>query len=192
MKAVFIAISSILATIAILPYVRDVCRKKTKPRIVSWVTWSLLFAIASAASFSDRQYASAILTLLDSIGTMTIVILGWRFGDKKTEPFDIGCQIAAMVGLILWLIFNSPAIAIIATISIDFIASLPTLKHSWKKPYEETAITFLLGGIAGVFTLMAVNNHKITAVAFPIYLVTINFLISTIIYSRKSYLAGNS
>jgi hypothetical protein len=186
MKTAFIVISSILAIVNILPYIRDVYLKKTKPRIVSWFTWSLLTAIASAASFSDRQYASAILTLLASMETLTVVILGWRYGDRKFAPFDIGCQIAAIIGLMLWLVFNSPAIAIIASICIDIIATLPTLKHSWEKPHEETAITFLLGSVAAVFTVMAANSHKITAVAFPAYLVVGNLLIAAIIYGRQA------
>lgn len=185
LKTFFIVVSSVLAIVNILPYIRDVYRKKSKPRIVSWLTWSLLTAIASAASFSDKQYASAILTLLASVETLTVVILGWRYGDREFGRFDMICQIAAIVGLILWLIFNSPAIAIIATLSVDFIASLPTLKHSWEKPHEETAITFLLGSIAAVFTLLAANNHKITAIAFPAYLVAMNFAIAAIIYKRQ-------
>lgn len=163
---------------------RDVYRRKTKPRIVSWLNWSILTAIASAASFSDHQYASAILTLLASVETLSVVILGWRYGDRRIASFDIGCQIAAAVGLVLWLIFNSPSIAIIATISIDLIAGLPTLKHAWEKPHEETAITFFLGSLAAFFTVLAAQNHKITALAFPLYLVVINFVISSVIYSR--------
>jgi hypothetical protein len=185
MKTALIVISSILAIVNILPYIRDVYRKKNKPRIVSWLTWSLLTGIASAASFSDRQYASGILLLLSSLETLSVVILGWRFGVREFDFFDAACQAAAVVGLVLWLIFNSPSIAIIATISIDIAASLPTLRHAWRKPFEETAITFFLGSLAALFTFMAAKNFKITAVAFPIYLVLMNFLISAVIYTRQ-------
>lgn len=184
MKTTFIVISSFLAIINILPYIRDVYRGKSKPRIVSWFTWSLLTAIASAASFSDKQYASAILTLLASLETMAVVVLGWRYGDRRLGVFDVSCQIAAAVGLVLWLIFNSPSIAIIATLSIDIVASLPTIKHAWQKPHEETAITFLLGSLAAVFTVMAATSYRITALAFPIYLIITNFIIALIIYTR--------
>lgn len=185
MKTLFIVISSILAIVNILPYIRDVYRKKTKPRIVSWLTWSLLTAIACAASFSDGQYATGILLFLASVETMSVVILGLRYGDRQFGTFDIGCQVAAIIGLILWLIFNSPSIAIIATVIIDVIASLPTLRHAWQKPFEETAITFLLGAIAAFFTLMASNSLAITAVVFPAYLVIMNSLISGVIYLRQ-------
>lgn len=185
MKTAFIVISSFLAVVNIIPYAINVYRKKSKPRIVSWFNWSLLTGIASAASFSDHQYASAILTLFGCLETFSIVVLGLRHGSRKLETFDILCQAGAIAGLILWVIFNSPSIAIIATMSIDLIATMPTLKHSWLKPQEETAITFLLGSLAAVFTLLAAKDHKITAIAFPIYLVVMNFLISAIIYLRN-------
>lgn len=185
MKTVFIVISSILAIVNVLPYIRDVYKKKTKPRIVSWFNWSLLNAIASAASFSDHQYASAILTLLVSIETLVVVTLAFHYGDRDIGPFDMICQIGAIVGLILWLAFNSPSIAIIATVTIDIIATTPTLRHSWQKPNEETGITFVLGSVAAIFALLAAQGHKVTAIVFPIYLVLINILISMIIYLRS-------
>lgn len=185
MKTTLIVISSILAIVNVIPYLRNVYRKKTKPRLVSWFNWSLLTAIASAASFSDGQYASGILALLASIETMSVVILGWRYGDREFGGFDLICQAGAIVGLLLWVIFNSPAIAIIASLTIDFIASLPTLKHAWQKPNEETAITYFLGAIAAIFTIAAAKDYRITAIAFPIYLVLANFLVSGILYGRR-------
>jgi hypothetical protein len=185
MKTLFIVISSILAIVNIVPYLRDVVRKKTKPRLVSWFNWSLLTAIASAASFASHQYAAAILALIASLETFSVTVLGFRHGDRRIEPFDLACQAGAIAGLILWGIFNSPAIAIIASLAIDFIVSLPTIKHAWLKPHEETAITYLLGGFAAVFTLLAAKNHSVAAVALPIYLIFADFLLAFVIYGRK-------
>src|SRR5436190_23007877 len=98
MKTLFIVISSILAIVNILPYLRDVYRRKTKPRIVSWFNWSLLTGIGCAASFSDHQYASGILLFLASVETLMVVILGYKYGDRRIEIFDIDCQLAAIVG----------------------------------------------------------------------------------------------
>jgi membrane-associated HD superfamily phosphohydrolase len=185
MKTVFIVISSILLIVNVLPYLRDVYRRKTKPRVVSWLNWSLLTVIACAASFSDHQYASAILALIASLETLSVVILGLKYGDRHITPFDIACQIGAVIGLILWLIFNSPSVAIIASLTIDFIVGLPTLKHAWGKPHEETAITFFMSSLAAVFTLLAVSSNKITAIALPIYLILANLLIFVIIVGRE-------
>ena len=131
MTTIFIIISSILTIVAVIPYIRDIIKKKTKPRIVSWFNWSLLAGISAAASYAAHQYPAAILSTFGAIECLIIVFLGFKHGDKHLELFDIGCQIGALTGLILWWIYNSPAIAIVAAILIDFIAGLPTLRHAW-------------------------------------------------------------
>lgn len=183
MKTILIIASSLLTVAAILPYLNDIFKKKTKPRVVSWFTWSILAAIASAASFSDKQYAAGILSLCGFVECMSVVVLGLKYGDRHFAKFDLGCQIGAIIGLALWFIYNSPAIAVIAAISIDFIGSLPTLKHAWEKPEEETWITFMLSGLGASLTVMAANNNKITAVANPLYLVLINAIFTVILLS---------
>jgi len=184
MKTVFIIISSILTIAATLPYIVDILKRKTKPRIVSWFTWSLLTAISAAASFSDRQWAAGILSLSASVECMAVVILGLRYGNREFALFDIACQVGALIGLLLWFIFNSPAIAVIAGILIDLIGSLPTLKHAWEKPAEETWITFMLSGLGAVFTVFAATTTRITALANPLYLVVINFAFTGVLLAR--------
>src|SRR5487761_1268878 len=165
MRTVFIAISSILTVASTVPYLIDIAKGKTKPRIVSWFTWSVLTAIASAASFADHQYASAILTLCATIETGAIVALG----------------------LVLWLIFNSPAIAVAASVAVDLVGALPTIRHTWQKPYEETLLAFLLASVGGLCTVLAAQDYRITAVAYPIYIVLCNTLLTSIILARHKY-----
>ncbi|HXY18023.1 MAG TPA: hypothetical protein VEH48_01210 [Candidatus Nitrosopolaris sp.] len=197
MKTVFIIVSSLLTVVCTLPYILDVIKRKTKPREVTWLNWSLLAALAASASLSDHQYAAAALSFCGTIETLAVFVLGWRYGDKSIARFDIACQTAAIIGLALWFIFNSPAIAVLASITIDFIATLPTIRHSWQKPTEETWITFFLAGIAAGFTVAAAKEARITSLANPIYLVAINLLLAGIIIYRHPsikfrYGAGNA
>lgn len=184
MKTAFIVISTILTLGCIVPYVLDILKKKTKPRVVSWFTWSLLSAIAGAASLSDHQYAAAALSFSATTETMIVVVLGLKYGERDFGWFDIACQVGAIVGMILWFVFNSPAIAVVASVGIDFIAALPTLKHSWEKPAEETWVTFFLAGTAAVFTIFAATSARITALANPIYILLINYVTTAIILYR--------
>jgi hypothetical protein len=184
MQNLLIILSTLTTICATLPYIFDILKHKTKPRVVSWFTWTILTAISAAASFSDHQYAAGILSLSASVECFTVVILGLKYGEKEFTAFDIACQIGALVGLLLWYLFNSPAIAIIASIIIDLIASLPTIKHAWDKPAEETWITFALSGTGAMFTVFAATSTKITALANPIYLVIINFTITAILITR--------
>jgi|SRR3990167_10112992 len=186
MKTALAILAGLIATFSTLPYLIDIVRKKTKPNIVSWFTWTLLTAIATAAAFASHAPRAAILTLGGTICTALVVVLGLKYGTAKLSLFDGLCQAGAILGLILWLIFNSPAIALVFTISIDFIAALPTLRHSWKKPSEETWQTFMLGVVASTITLISLSVYTFADLAFPIYLLLANGLLAaTIIYRRK-------
>lgn len=165
----------------------EIIKGKTKPRVVSWFTWSLITVIAGSASLADGQYPAAILSFCAAFETLLVVVLGWRHGDRKLEWLDIACQAGAIVGLALWLAFDSPAIAVIATVVIDLVGSVPTLAHAWRRPHEETWITFLLSGVGAGLALAVAGDWRITAVAYPLYLLLINVLIAGLILGRLRY-----
>lgn len=176
---------------SVFPYLIGVFKGKLKPRITSWFIWCLLTGIASAAAFSEHQYPTAFLLLSSFLGTLLIVIFGWKHGDRKIDRLDIVCLIGALVGIILWAVFNSPAIAVLVTITIDLVGGIPTLVHSWKKPGEESWATFLLSFLGAAFTLFVIKDWQITAFAFPLYLVSVNMWFAMVIIIRRHILAGN-
>jgi uncharacterized membrane protein (UPF0136 family) len=179
--------SLILTVGGMIPYLIDVMKKKTKPRIVSWGVWSVLTAIAGIASYADGQYPTAWLMAAASLTTLSVVVLGYRNGDHSLEKLDIICLIGAVMGLVLWWYSGSATLAVLVTVLIDFVGVIPTLVHSWQKPHEETWITFAFGGLGGVATMLAVDTWVVTSVAYPIYIVIANTLITSVILARKKY-----
>jgi hypothetical protein len=149
------------------------------------LNWCLLTAIATAAAFSDKQYPSAVLTLASTISTALVVVLSLNYGDRRFERFDIFCEIGAALGVILWVVFDNPLVAVIATVSIDFIAALPTLRHSWLKAEEETPITFLLASLGSLLAFAAIHKPHVLGIIYPVYLVAMNFLIFLVISTRR-------
>lgn len=142
MRNAFALIAAVLAAASSIPYIIGIVRGRTKPDIVTWMTWSILTAIASAAAFAAHEPRTAFLTVGATCSTAVIVVLGFKYGTAKFTPLDIFCQIGAIAGLVCWLVFNSPLVGIVVPVCIDFIGALPTLRHSWDKPGEETWQTF--------------------------------------------------
>lgn len=182
---ILVVISSILTLVSVIPYLIDIVKGRTKPRVVSWFVWSLLTGISFAASLTEHQYPTAALMFCSVLATMAIVVLGWKNGDKKINRLDIFCFIGVVIGIIFWVIFNSPSIAVVAMIAIDFIGGIPTQVHAWEKPQEETMKTFVLGLIGSLLTLMTVTNWQITAFAYPLFLVIININFVLLISIRR-------
>lgn len=185
-------LSGALVVVSVIPYLVSVIKRKTKPRIVSWIVWSILTTISSVAALSEGQYKTFILLMISSLATMTIAVFGWELGDKKISRLDVYCFIGALVGLVLWLALDSPALAVLVSIAANLIGSIPTVIHSWKAPKEETWLTFGLGSVGALFTVLIITEWRITAFAFPLYLFLINAALAVIIIGRRNLASKKS
>lgn len=182
-----VVLSSIFTVVSTIPYIIGIIRGTTKPRVVTWFIWSVLTGIGGVASYVDGQIPTTILMFFATLETLLIVILGWKHGDRKIERLDSVSLVSAVIGIILWQIFNSPAIAVLAIVTIDLVGGVPTLVHSWAKPYEETLVTFFLAFLGALCTIFAVTEWKITSIAYPLYLVGINFLYVIVLIVRRGH-----
>lgn len=185
---VFVLISAILAAVGAVPYIIGILRNKTKPRVITWIIWTTLGMISCAASLVEKQYSTALLLAAVIIGNICVIILGWEHEKKRFEKLDIFCAFGAVLGLILWWIFNSPAVAVISTVVIDGIGAIPTLRHSWRNPKQEELVVFIFQFIGDIFALLAIQSWRITAFAYPLYALIINFIFSYILIYRRSKL----
>jgi hypothetical protein len=181
-------LGSAIAALGTLPYIMETIKGTTKPRVVSWLTWSLLMFLATAGCLAAHQYASAIFSLFGAIATGFIVIAGFKYGDRHFAALDIACMGGVLLGLILWRVFNSPSLAVWAAIIIDFVGLIPTLKHSWMLPEEETVATYILVFVGGVLTVAAsstISGWSVTSVGYPLYSALSLGLVACIVYFRK-------
>jgi hypothetical protein len=193
MKDILLVLSGLITVAAVVPYLRDIVRGKTRPNLVSWITWTLLTGLATAAIISTGDYRAAFFTGAAMLETALVVILGIKHGYVKYTRFDIICQIAAVVGLLLWQIFNTPFIAVFASVSIDLIGALPTFRHSWQKPGEETWVTYAWCAVGAILALFALETYSWTATLYPVYLVLVNGgMTATILLAERRRVAKHS
>jgi hypothetical protein len=185
MKTIFLILATIITIGSVIPYARDILKGTTKPNIVSWITWTLLTGIATAAEIAAHEYVTAIFTSAAALETAIIVVLGLKYGYVKYTRFDVVCQIGAIVGIILWQLFNSPAAGVVASVSIDFIGALPTVRHSWRNPGEETWLAYALAGLGGALAIAALSDYNWTSLTYAVYIVLINAVLSLIIINRS-------
>ena len=187
MKDVFLVLATVVTIVSVVPYLRDIIKGTTKPNLVSWMTWFLLTGIATVAEIVAHEYIAAIFTGSAVVETGLIVAFGlYRKAYVRYTAFDVWCQVGAVVGIILWQVFNTPAIGVIASVAIDFIGALPTVRHSWKDPSEETWQTYALSGLGGLFALVALDTYNWVSLPYAVYIVLINALLAGMIINRRT------
>ncbi|HSX35780.1 MAG TPA: hypothetical protein VLH84_02490 [Patescibacteria group bacterium] len=179
-------VGGLIVILSGIPYVIDTIKGKTRPNVVSWLTWTILITIGAFAALAAHETKTAIITSGDAIQAGIILLLGLKYGYAKFSLFDGVCLIGAILGLVLWRIFDSPTTAIIATIVIDLIAALPTYRHSWLKPDEETWQTYSVSSLGAAVGLASLTSFSVDSLAYPVYLFLLGVtLAATIIFRRK-------
>lgn len=190
MRTFLLVVSVMITVTSVIPYIRDILRGTTKPNIASWITWTLLTLVATIAEFAAGEYTTAIFTSAAVFETLLIVILGLKYGYAKYSRFDGICQIGALSGFVFWFLFNTPAAAVIAVVTIDLIGALPTVRHSWINPGEETWLTFAMAGIGGLLAIFALTAYNWTSLTYAVYIVLINALITYVIIYRAKIVSS--
>ena len=168
-----------------IPYIRDIRRGKTRPAIVSWATWLLLSGIAAAASFSEGALASGIISSALFIECLLVVIFSIRRSQITYTRFDGFCQGGALLGIALWWWTSDPLAGLLCFVIIDLIGALPTFRHAWRRPLEETQFTFSLSILSNSLALMAIPVYTVPDVIVPAYLLTLNTFLSGTIFFRN-------
>ncbi len=178
-------LAGILEAGTAIPYIRDIRRGKTKPAIVSWMTWMVLSGIAGSAAFAEGAYAGAVIGLALTFESFVIVIFSIGKGHITYTKFDGFCQAGAMVGLLAWYITNDPTAAIICFVATDIIGAIPTFLHAWRRPAEETLITYSISILANSIALITIQVYTLADTLIPAYLLIFNTVITSILLLRK-------
>ncbi|MBL8159122.1 hypothetical protein JNJ66_01565 [Candidatus Saccharibacteria bacterium] len=155
-----------------VPYALQTMRGRTKPRLVTWSVWTVLATIAAIASGMTGDLQSSFFAGMTALTCGMVAAAGMRYGDRSVEIIDWVSIVLVAIGLVLWYIFNSPAVAVIAVIIIDLIGYIPTYRHAWRRPFEETISTYFyiaIGGIMATGAALLAGGFSVTGIAYPLY-----------------------
>lgn len=183
-------VSGLLATVAIVPYVRDILHGTTRPNVVSWSLWVVLLAIAALAQFSAGASWSLVLVVGDLIGTAAVLVLclvGYGYG--KYSWLDGLCFALALVAIVLWQITEQPLLAIGLAALADFLASVPTLAKAYRDPKSEEPTQFFIIATAALLGVFSTSIFDPANLAFPLYLFCINAAIGGTAFLRARSVA---
>jgi hypothetical protein len=180
-------IAGILSVITYIPYLRDIFLKKTKPQRATWLIWSVLSVIAFFSQLAEGATHSLWLIGVQTIGVLFIFILSLFFGVGGFSRRDIITLIAAGIGLLLWYVTSNAALALFISIAIDAAAASLTVRKAYLDPSSETLSTWLLSGTSGIFAAFAVGSFNVVLLAFPVYVILINYLVAgAILLGRRT------
>lgn len=177
-KATLGIIAGIIAFVAYIIYIVSILRNESKPNRVSWFVWSFVGLVSAISYYFSGTHNTIWVPFVEFIGPLIIAILAIKYGEGGLkDKTDLLCLLGAFISIILWIIFDSPVIALIFNLAVDAFALIPTIKKSYKRPEGENFWAWFGTGTADVINLFAIEKFTLGILIYPVYMLVADIII---------------
>ncbi|MFZ2025309.1 MAG: hypothetical protein WAV51_03440 [Microgenomates group bacterium] len=175
MNTIFIIVSSILALISPVIYVKAILKGEAKPHRTTRLVLLLITSLATLSLFVQHDTVAIWLAGISTLQSIVIFVLSIKHGMGGFSKMDIVCFFIAFGGIVLWQTTKNPSLALYASILADFVGMVPALVKTYKYPETEIWTFYALDTTAALFSLLAVKTYALQQFSYPLYLMVINF-----------------
>lgn len=173
----FSTVAGLLLVIATTAYIISVIKSPTnKPRILSWIGWSLLMGITVFSQIFDAGWQwSQVGLFVSIIGCLIIAIIAIKKNQYEIKkPHDPVCVLLGVICIIIYVSTKNALLTTSMAIVADFIVAIPTIHNAWKDPASEKTSGWTFGIVSWGLTLLICIGHSWIYALFPIYLFLLN------------------
>ena len=168
------AVAAAFAVWANWDYLREVTKREAKPRLASWVIWTVAMTVGSAGAARMDQWPAAAFGFASAATCGSVVVAGWRRGDKKLTWLDGfallagGAGIALLTGAMLWPDRFPMTVVIGISVLTDLCAFVPTYDNA--RNGEEVPRPYIKDTIGAAAALAGVRHFpQPVGVIYPAY-----------------------
>ena len=150
-----------------------------------WVFFSIAVggSLVTYLSSGDYSFLDNVQNTTDLVFVVTVTVFVFIFGDRSTRfnRFDLGCLIAVLVIVVLWLIFQNHVVSNLSIQAILVIAYFPVISRMWKsKKNTESFVVWI-----GLFLAPCISLLSSKGVLATIYslraIISISFLLALMV-----------
>jgi phosphoglycerol transferase MdoB-like AlkP superfamily enzyme len=185
MKITFAIVGALLAVIGNTPYLIDIIKKRVQPHPYTWFVWSIVSGVTFFGQVAKGAGVAAIAFGASEIFTITIFFFSLRYGFKNIPKNDSYFLVAALLGIVPWIILKDPTWSVIIMVIIDLIAFIPTLRKTWRKPKTESPMLYGSNVLRHGFALLALSSYNIATMLHSISMIITNTFMTWFILRKK-------
>ena len=163
-------IAGVLSLLAFLPYIVAILRGQTRPNRATWWIWTTAGLVLGASYYFSGAETTIWVPVSYIVGPLVTALLSIRYGEGGSTPLDRGCFAGAGAGLLFWWWFNSPVVALVMTLGVDFAGAVPTMKKAYLAPHTEDRLAWALFIAGNAFNLLAVDRWEFAIAIYPVYM----------------------
>ncbi len=178
-------LAGVVAFLAYVLYIAAIVRGYTKPSRTTWWIWSVLGMIIGVSYFLSGAENTIWVPLGEVVGPFVIALLSLKYGVGGWSPIDKFAILGSVGSLVLWGISGSPLVGLVASLSIDFLAVVPTVVKTYYKPEEEDRLAWSLTGLGNFLNLFAVEKWVFAIAVYPVYATIIDGVVLALLFRKK-------
>lgn len=185
-------ISRILLSLAVVSnvtayaiYLRGIFKNTVKPHAFTFLVWSLILSINFLIQIFSGVGIGSILLATNLLGCGIVFICCIAKGYDEHDNIDIACLVLGILAIILWVITKTPLYAAILSCVIDVLAFTPSFRKSFRKPGEDSAVTFFVSGFEYLFSIPAYKVFSFLVLLYPVCVLSLDFGYAIMIVIRR-------
>ena len=186
-KIVFVILSIICGLSAFIPYLLDTFKLKTKPHIYTWIIWALTQGTATFAIFYGGGRLGGVELAIGVVLQIVVIIFALKYGTKDVTKSDAFVLAVALLAILVWWQLKQPILSVILVSAIDVFGYIPTFRKSYKDPWSETLVTWILFAMSDIFAMLALSKYNFLTVTYLASITVVNLLFSIFCVSRRSF-----
>lgn len=186
-QTILIVISTILALVAPVVYIRSILKGGAKPHRTTRLVLLVITTLSATSLWANGSRIAFWLALAAVIGSTTIFTLSIKYGMGGWGKLDIGCLVIAFFGIVLWQLTNNPFLGLASSIVADFVGMVPTLVKTYRFPETEEWRFFGIEGVATILSLVAIGQLNFQEMLYPFYLMIINGLVTFLVLRPRLF-----
>ena len=159
--------------------------------MASWAAWCTANVVFVLVAFNEGSMIAVGINVAAALGNALIIGASIRKGVsmKPDDITDWACLIASVACVLVILIVpESRLLGALLAMAANIIATVPTLRHAWSTPHEETWQLFAANGFAsllGYIGVVLVSGFEVTATAGPLITIIGNIALVSITMGRQ-------
>lgn len=185
MKESLAIAAALLAVIGNIPYLKDVIKRRVQPHPYTWLVWSVVSGITFFGQLAKGAGVGAIPTAASEIFTIIIFLFSLRYGFKRVEKRDTYFLVAALLGIIPWMLTKDPTVSVVIVVTIDLIAFVPTIRKTWRHPATETQVLYSMNVLRHILALFSLQAYNIATMLHSLAMIVANSLMTGIIVLKR-------
>jgi hypothetical protein len=183
-------LATLAAGFSYLAYFVSTVRGRSRPSRMTWFILAALSVLAALSYYEVGATATFGAVVACAIGSSAIAIASIYYGDGGWQPIDLLTFTGVLFVGAIWYATGSPFLALISSLSVDFIALIPTVSKVRKRPDTEELMPWLVTLASNFLNILAldlstINQWKVDLAVYPFYMLIVNGLVVFLIAMPK-------